>query len=208
MPSEINASLKQQGSYGQQREYQIVDGKNIRIAIGSKVRNKVYAVPILALGEKSKPRLHIAWAWLWLAVVGIVAIPVYLFIKTLLGVQNQGYDFAILAALVVMVLVGCVMLALNFSRRRVFFSAYSKIPLFDILIGKPDYKSYKEFLNSLEGYLQKTRRFFDLRADQQIAGEIRMLRRLAGEGIIPQKVYEEAKEKLFALSNKTSRASN
>lgn len=205
MPSEVNANLKQQASYGQQREYQIVNGRNIRIAIGSKARHKVYVVPMLALAEKSKPRLHIAWAWLWLAVSGLVAIPAYLFLKTLLGLKTESYDFAILAALVTAVLIGCIMLAVNFSRKRVFFTAYSKVPLFDILIGKPDYQSYKHFLTVLEGYLHKTRSFWDLKVEQQIAGEIRMLRRLASEGVIPQKVYEEAKDKLFAISNKSSR---
>jgi hypothetical protein len=206
MPSEVNATLKQQASYGQQREYQIVNGRNIRIAVGNKSKHKVFVVPMLALAEKSKPRLHIAWAWLWLALCGIVAIPVYLMLKTLLGLHSESYDFAILAALVTAALIGCIMLIVNFSRKRVFFTAYSKVPLFDILIGKPDYQSYRHFLTVLDGYLHKTRRYWDLKVEQQIAGEIRMLRRLAGEGVIPHKVYEEAKDKLFSLSNKTSRA--
>jgi hypothetical protein len=57
----------------------------------------------------------------------------------------------------------------------------------------------------LDGHLHKTRNYWDLKVEQQIAGEIRMLRRLASEGVIPQKVYEEAKDKLFAISNKSSR---
>jgi hypothetical protein len=205
MPSEVNANLRQQGSYGQQREYQIVNGRNIRIAIGSKAKNKVFNVPMLALAEKSKPRLHIAWAWLWLAVCGVIAIPAYLSLKTLLGLKTESMDFAILAGLTVAALIGFVMLGLNFSRKRVFFTAYSKVPLFDILIGKPDNQSYKQFLNVLESYLEKTRSFWNLKVEQQIAGEIRMLRRLANEGVISQKVYEEAKDKLFSISNQSSR---
>jgi hypothetical protein len=205
MASEVNANLKQQGNYGQQREYQIVNGRNIRIAIGSKSKHKIYTIPMLALAGKSKSRLQIAWGWLWLAVTGFIAIPVYLFGKTLLGLDTRSFDFAILAMLVVAALIGCIMLVVNSSRTRIFFTAYSKVPLFDILIGKPDYQSYKRFLNVLDGYLHKTREFWGLKIDQQIAGEIRMLRRLASEGVIPQKVYEEAKDKLFALSNKSSR---
>jgi len=204
MSNEVNANLRQQGNYGQQREYQIVNGRNIRIAIGSKAKFKVFNVPMLALAEKSKARLHIAWAWFWLAVSGLVAIPVYLAIKTGLGLKAQPLDFAIMSALVVMALVGFVMLGLNFSRKRVFFTAYSKVPLFDILIGKPDHQSYKQFLKVFESFMQKTRSEWNLKAEQQIAGEVRMLRRLASEGVVSQKVYEAAKDKLFTLSNTSS----
>lgn len=207
MPSEVNAHLKQQGSYGQQREYQIVNGRSIRVAVGSKGKHKVFTVPMLALAEKSKPRLHIAWAWLWLAVCGVLAIPIYLYLKSMLGLKTSSYDFVIIAGLTVAALIGFVMLAVNFSRKRVFFTAYSKVPLFDILIGKPDYHGYKQFLHVLEGCLQKTRAFWDLKVEQQIAGEMRMLRRLASEGVISQKVYEQAKDKLFSISNKSSRVS-
>lgn len=205
MSTEVNANLRQQGSYGQQREYQIVNGRNIRIAIGNKAKVKIFNIPMLALGEKSKSRLHIAWTWMWLGIGGVIAIPVYLTIKSALGLHSQGMDVAIMAVLMVVALIGFIMVGLNFSRKRIFFTAYSKVPLFDILIGKPDQQSYKQFLNLLEDYLQKTRASWNLKVDQQIAGEIRMLRRLASEGVVPQKVYEHAKDKLFNLSNKSSR---
>ncbi|MEJ2397683.1 MAG: hypothetical protein P8Z67_05375, partial [Gammaproteobacteria bacterium] len=62
----------------------------------------------------------------------------------------------------------------------------------------------KAFHEAFETYRQKTRSFWDLKPEQQIAGEIRMLRRLAAEGVIPQKVYEDAKDKLFSMSHNTS----
>jgi hypothetical protein len=205
MSNEVNATLRQQGSYGQQREYQIINGRNIRIAIGSKSKHKIFNVPMLALADKSKPRLHIAWAWLWLALSGLLAIPLYLAITNWLGLSTRIVDFAIIAGLAVAALIGIVMLGMNFSRKRVFFTAYSKVPLFDILIGKPDQQSYKQFLTTLETYLQKTRSEWNLRSEQQIAGEVRMLRRLANEGVISQKVYETAKDKLFGISSQSSK---
>lgn len=206
MSNEINAHLHQQGSYGQQREYQIVNGRNIRVAIGSKSKHKVFNVPMLALSEKSKTHFHIAWAWLWLAVFGGLAIPVYVMLKSYLGINTRILDFIVLAGLVLAVLIGIVMLAINFSRKRVFFTEYSKVPLFDILIGKPNHQSYKKFLASLESYLHKTRSDWGLKPEQQIAGEIRMLRRLANEGVISQKLYEEAKDKMFAMNKNSSRS--
>lgn len=200
MSSEINARLRQQASYGQQREYQIVNGRNIRVSISSKGNSKVFTVPMLALAEKGKARVHIAWAWFWLGLVGLLAILIYLGIKDALNLNAQYLNFAILAGLVVTTIIGFVMLVLNFSRKRVYFTAISKIPLFDILIGKPDTQSYKQFLEIFDSYLQKTRSHYDLRTDQQIAGEIRMLRRLSNEGVVSQKAYESAKDKLFSIN--------
>jgi len=198
MSNEINAHLRQQGSYGQSREYQIVNGRNIRVAIGSKGQLKVFSIPMLALAQNGKARFHIAWAWFWLGLTGLLAIPLYLGVRDWLNLHTQILDFAILSALVITALVGFVMLAMNFSRKRVYFTACSKIPLFDILIGKPDSKSYKQFLDKFENYLHNTREHYNLRVDQQIAGEIRMLRRLANEGVITQKTYENTKDKLLS----------
>lgn len=206
MPSEINAHLRQEGSYGQQREYQIVNGRNIRVAMGNKSRHKIFNVPMLALAEETKTHFHIAWAWLWLALCGGLAIPVYLLIKRQLDLNTRILDFAVLGGLVMAALLGIVMLAMSFSRKQVFFTAYSKVPLFDILIGKPDHQSYKEFLSLLDSYLSKTRSEWKLKPEQQIAGEIRMLRRLANEGVITQKIYAEAKDKLFAMNSNSSAA--
>ena len=58
----------------------------------------------------------------------------------------------------------------------------------------------------IDAYLQKTRSEWNLKPEQQIAGEIRMLRRLATEGVISQKIYEEAKDKLFSRTHKTSQS--
>jgi hypothetical protein len=95
---------------------------------------------------------------------------------------------------------------LNFTRKRVFYTAFSRVPLFDILIGKPDRRSYRQFMQDLDMYLQKTRGFMDLNSEKQAAGELRMLRRLASDGLIPQKYYESAKGKMFKLNNARARA--
>jgi len=201
MPSEVNANLRQRGRFGVRREYQIVDGRNLRLTIGKKANIKVYQIPILALADKSRQRLHIAWGWVWLSIAAVAGMPIYLHSKTVLGMRTDAYDTLVLAVLAGLVLLGLAMVILNFSRKRVFYTAFSKVPVFDILVGKPDRRNYRQFMQDLEMYLQKTRGFMDLKSDKQAAGEIRMLRRLASDGLIPQKHYESAKAKMFKLNN-------
>ena len=205
MPSEINATIQQQEKLGYSRELQIKNGKELLIGQLAGSRKMIYQVHLLALADKSKPRIHISWPWLWCMLVSLIVLVVYSIIKSFMATDAGIYDFAIVSLCVLGIILGFVMTILKFSRKRVYFSRYANIPLFDILINKPDRKTYKHFVDILDSYVGKARGFFDLKPDQQIAGEIRMLRRLASEGVISQTDYDRAKDKLFSMSNKQSR---
>lgn len=206
MPAEINATLQQQGKLGQVREYQIVNGKELRIIQGAGAKQRVYLVHLLALADKSKLRFNIAWGWFYLAVACLLALIVFLVVNQFISIGSSTIEFAIIAAFVVGIVLGLILVAVNFYRVRVFYSRNAAIPLFDLYINKPDYRTYKSFIEQLNLYIDKTRAFWSLKLEQQIAGEMRMLRRLASEGIITQRDYDQAKTRLFGISNKKSRA--
>lgn len=202
MPSELNATLKQQGKLGYTREYQLYNERELRINLLAGARKSSYMVHLLALADKSKSRFHISLPWLWCALISAALLAIYWIVRQFVTIDSGIYEFAIVLACLLGIILGSVMLVLNFSRRRVFYSRTAKVPLFDILINKPDKRTYKSFLDTLESCTQKARDFYNLKPDQQIAGEMRMLRRLATEGIISQSVYDNAKDKLFKISNK------
>jgi hypothetical protein len=206
MAKEINATLQQQGKLGQLREYQIVNGKELRIIQGMGAKQRVYLVHLLALGDKSRVRFNIAWGWLYLAVACLVGLVIYLMVKSLITINSGMIEFAIMAAFILGIALGLILVIANFSRVRVFYSRHSAIPLFDLYISKPNQQAYKSFLRQLNNYIEKTREFWKLKLDQQIAGEVRMLRRLASDGVISQRDYDQAKDRLFSISNKKSRA--
>ena len=206
MPKEINATLQQQGQLGQVREYQIVNGKELRIIHGLGAKQRVYLVHLLALADKSRVRFNIAWGWFYLAVGCFVGLVIYLLAKSLFSINSGMIEFAIIGALVLGIVLGLILVIANFSRVRVFYSRHSSIPLFDLYISKPNQQAYKAFLHHLNDYIEKTRTFWQLKLDQQIAGEVRMLRRLASDGIISQRDYDRAKDRLFGISNKKSKA--
>ncbi|VAW93291.1 hypothetical protein MNBD_GAMMA21-943 [hydrothermal vent metagenome] len=200
-----NASLEQQGRLGPVRQFQIVNGKEIRIKIKNKARQQSYAVQLLALADKGHLRIHIAWHWLILIVICGLSLIGYYLGKVIFEFSLAAYEFSITAGLGLTGLLALVLFLLNISRKRVFVSRYAKVDLFEILISNPDYRSYKTFLDTLSGNLQKARQFWDLKPEHQIAGEMRMLRRLASQGIITESVYQKAKDKLFSMSDKKSR---
>lgn len=199
MTSKINATLQQQSKAGPLREFQIVDGKEIRITIGNAPKQQTYSVQLLALADKSHIRLHIAWWWLWLLVVSVVALSGYWFAPTVLA-KLGTFEFSYVASFSLAAILSLVMFVLKLSRKRVFVSRLTGITLFDILISNPNHRAYKAFLNNINQSLNNARQFWNLKHEQQVAGEMRMLRRLAEERIIKQSEYEKAKTKLFTAS--------
>ena len=201
MASKINATLQQQSKASPPREFQIVDGKEMRILIGTAPKQQTYSVQFLALADKSHVRLHIAWRWLWLLIMSLVALTVYWLAPSLVA-KLGTFEFSYVASFTLMAILSVVMFVLKLSRKRVFVSRLTGIGLFDILISNPNHRAYKAFLQNINKSIINARQFWNLKPEHQVAGEMRMLRRLAEEKIIKQADYERAKKKLFAASSK------
>ena len=201
MPAQINATLEQQCRTEPLKELQIVDGKEIKIIIGTPPKQKSYSVQLLALADKSQIRLNIAWGWLWLLVFCMLALLGYWLARTLFAISLGTFEFSYVAGFSLTAILALVMFGLKLARKRVFVSRLAKVRLFDINIGKPNHRAYKSFIGNLNQSLIKARQFWNLKPEHQVAGEMRMLRRLSEEGIIKQSDYEKAKKKLFSLSS-------
>jgi len=204
MSTEINARLIQQTRFAGTREYVIVNGKELRIRFQGKFKQQLVAISLLALGEKSSYRIHFVWRWLILTIVSGVLLGGYFLARNMYSFATAMFDFAVVAITGVLLLLGLVLFVVNISRKRVFYARSSHIALFDILVNKPNQREYRAFLDSLQGYINKARQFWSLKTEQQLAGELRMIRRLVSEGVLEQAQYELAKDRLFRISNKKS----
>ena len=198
-------TLKQQGRFGDVREFLLVNKNELKIGHKSRIAVKTYMVHLLSLSEKSHTRLHFSKLWLTTALIFSVLVVSYYYNKDKF-VENLGstFDLLIVLGLGISILICLIMLLLNISVRRVFVSKVAKVPLFEVLVNRPDKKSYKDFTSQLKATIDEARRFWKPRDEQQNAGELRMLRRLSEEGIINMKVYTQAKNKLFKKENKKS----
>ena len=201
MSAEINAVIQQHSKAGSVREIQILGGKEVRVISGLKSKQQVYHVSLLALADKSHLRLHIAKHWMWGIIASVIALACYALVKSIANISLGVYEFSFITAFSIAALLSLIMFGLHISRKRVFYSRNANVPLFDLLIGNPDQKSYKDFLKTLNKHIQEARSYWQLKPQQQVAGEIKMLRRLASEGVISQRDYEHAKDKLFAKNS-------
>ena len=71
-------------------------------------------------------------------------------------------------------------------------------PIVILSVNKPSKKTFSFFVESVEEHIRMTQEKHKISEEKQLAGEMKMLRRLSGEAIISEKVYESAKNKLFS----------
>lgn len=201
MATEINAKL-QQTSFGQVREYLIAEGKELRIRTQGKLAQKPCAINLLALGEKSSYKIHFSWGWLVMACLIGLLLGGYYFATDYYHFSIGIYEFVIVGLAGVAIIACIGVFFLTISRKREFYSLHSHVALFDIMVNKPNSREYRAFLTELQKCIVKSREYWKLRPDQQMAGELRMLRRLVEEGVLAQDLYEKAKERLFSRNIK------
>lgn len=195
MAREVTMELCQQLQFGTERQIQLLDNRELRIVDNGKRGQREYSVDLLALAAPGKSRISIAWRWL----VAAIAIP-------LIAFNLIPYLPASLAALyITLIKIVSIVLAIGFlylfwrgtTFKRFFYSKHARIPIVDIVIGKPSLKEYNRFVERLEKRIIKLGSHFNLSRDQQLSGEMRMLRRLIDKKIVSESEYKRAKSKLF-----------
>ena len=193
----VNASLQQKGKLGYSREISIRDGQEIQLKLLAGKSNINYKVHLLALNGKGKSKIHIAWPWFWSAIIGLIVLLVYLQIRQVLPFADSVIELGIYLACAVAILIGLVMTILKFSIKRVYTSRLAKVPIVEFDMNKPDRKSYKAFVETLEQHIKKMQSTYNLKNDKQLAGELRTLRRLAELGIVSRSAYNSAKARVL-----------
>lgn len=155
-------------------------------------------IDIIALDSVSRRVYGIAWGWLIATVIfSILAYVTFTFPELLAGLKQQ-YSIG-LTALAVIGTVGClIFLWLFSSRKQVFYTRHGRIPLFEIWVGQPTGKAFRAYIKLLKESIQQVQEKADLSNEQQLSGEMKMLRRLADENVINKNVYEKAKASLFS----------
>lgn len=198
MAKEINATLRQTSVFGHITEFQIIEGRELHIFSGGK---SPQPINLLALSEQSRLRIHIPWLWLSLALLFSVLLLVYLSLRGSLGADIRAFEFLIVVVSVLGLIGSLAFFILKVSRKRIFYSYSAHVPLFEIIVSKPNSREYKAFLDNIGEYIKQARESWNLSDEQQMAGELKTIRRMANAGMISQDDYEQAKSKLFAMNN-------
>lgn len=203
--AENEISLKQHNPQGIELHIKLVNGRELLVASKSKSKSKskkvkqVYSVDILSLQDKSKKILCIAWKWLFTSVIFFVLMLALLkFLPVYLGENKNMY----LAVMIIIGVLGTITCIRQFfkktSNKQIFSSRNALVPIIILSVNKPNKKTFSSFVESVEKHIGMAQKKHKISEEKQLAGEMKMLRRLSDETIISKKAYKSAKSKLFS----------
>ena len=78
-----------------------------------------------------------------------------------------------------------------------FRSQFGKIRLFELANNNPDKDEFREFINKIVVQINKSKAAKGMNQSQLLAAELKELRRLKDECIVPEESYEKAKRLIF-----------
>ena len=196
-------SLTQKDVDGTNVQIKLIEGRELQVVkTGKKIKHH-YSIDILSLKDASKKTLSIAWKWLFFTI--IILILTILLVKILpqyipetIGKNRKHIPGIILMSGLIVTLFCFYKFFRRTGRKQVLYSRNANIPIIALHIGKPSKKAFTDFMISLEIRIKQFRKHMNVPMDKQLTGEMKMLRRLADEGIIKKGQYEKAKSKLFS----------
>jgi len=197
MSKNLQNSLFQKRAWHGVNHLTLCDARALKIQKTSKRKTISYMIDIIALDSVSRRVYGIAWGWLTATVIFSILAYVAITFPELLAGLKQHYSIG-LTALAIIGTIGCfILLWLSSSRKQVFYTRHGRIPLFEIWVGQPTGKAFRAYVKLLKESIQQVQEKSSLTSEQQLSGEMRMLRRLVDESVINKDVYEKAKAGLF-----------
>ena len=193
----VNFELEQTARmHGIYRKITVFNDTHCYQTIKNKHRRKYkYRTDIAYLDPRPFRSRVRSWRYLYLAMALLGADAVLL-----LGgfVDTSSINF--LGLFVGLLVIGIMSLLAFFyySRDRVFFrTRYGKIRLVELINKNPDNRSFRSFLNNFVMQINKAKTARGLNQAKFLARELKELRRLKDEAVIPENSYEKAKRLIF-----------
>ena len=138
---------------------------------------------------------QIVWKWLYASLALWVIDAALLF-----GPWFDSASIAFLGAGILLTVLAMMTLLAFFylSHDTVYFrSRYGKVRLLDLAHNNPDKGSFREFVNKIVVQINKSKAATGMNQSQFLASELKELRRLKDESIVPEDAYEKAKKLIF-----------
>jgi len=195
-------SLEQNKRFLGLRKFRFTDENTIKIQHKNWRHNLIYMVDVVALGEKCHHRFLYSSRALFVFVVTL-ALSASIYFSPLVDLLGlQVWHSLIANVFIALSFIALVAWLSSFRHERIFKMQNSKIPVIWIFSGEPNGRACKTFIDYVQKRISHRREFLKLTAQQYSAGELKTLRRLVDDKVIPAKEYERAKTKLLKLSDR------
>lgn len=175
----------------------LVKERELRVENVLSRKSLSFCVDVLALNDESKRKVVFAWKW---ALAGLLAVLVSLLVPSILSSLFTEPLYTYLVYLAgASTGAACFYMAWKAtSVRQVFYSRNAEVPIIKLIASKPSRKEFGDFVNRVEESIRAIQDKMNLSMKRQLAGEMRMLRRLSEEGVISPSDYKKAQASLLS----------
>jgi hypothetical protein len=175
-------------------------GRELHVEKISKRDNTKYIIDLLALGDASKQKVILGWKYF---VAGLAVILLMLACLHFLPILSESTLYLTATYIVALGLcAGCFFMAYKgTSRKQIFYSRNANIPLIELAINNPSKKEFSAFIKKVEEHILSSRDGLKISMNNQLAGEMKMIRRLSEERVVSASVYKKAKTDLMKKYN-------
>ena len=196
-PKKINFEFDQRNeTHGIYRKITVSDGTHCNLTIKNKhQREHKYRIDIACLEAKPYRRRKIAWGWLY-AFLGFTGLLVILYFGNW---WNSG-SITMLGTALGLSLLAIATLARFFyqSSDRIYFrSQFGRIKLIEMINNNPNKALFREFIHNLVMQINTAKAAKRHDTSQFLAHELRELRRLNEEKVLPTVIYNHAKQRIL-----------
>ncbi len=135
------------------------------------------------------------WKWLYAAAV-LLVLDLTLILTGWIDASSVNSLGAFVGITVVTLM--CLIAFFYYKRDQVYFrTQYGKIKLIELINKNPDNESFRRFINRFVQQINKSKTAKGFKQNKFLAQELRELRRLKDETVIPVESYEKAKQLIF-----------
>jgi hypothetical protein len=181
---------------GIQRQLSVFNDSQCYQSIKHKHRRKYkFRLDLAYLDPRPFRQRNIVWKWLHASLVLWVLAGVFVF--------AGWFDHSSITSLGVftgIIVIALLTLLLFFYRSHdtVYFrSQFGKIRLFELANNNPNKESFRGFIKKVVAQINKSKTAKNMNQSQLLAAELKELRRLKDEKVVPEKSYERAKLQIF-----------
>ena len=190
---EFEQSHKLQGML---RQLSVFNDSHCYQSIKNKHRRKYkFRLDLAYLDPRPFRLRNIVWNWLYASLALFVLAGVFVF--TGWFDQSSVTSLGIFTGIIVIALL-TLLTFFYLSHDTVYFrSQFGKIRLFELANNNPDKESFRDFVNRIVVQINKSKAAKNMNQSQLLAAELKELRRLKDENIVPEEAYEKAKLQIF-----------
>lgn len=190
-------TLVQNQSLKKSNRVTFLDNRTLRIDSEYKNKKTSYRIDVIALKVKHRHRVTFAWPWLAAAVILFALLLAEISYSFMFPAEPAWLAIAGEIAIGILSVICLAVFIKSSQGKYVFKSRHAKVPLLDIWSGQPSGKAVKAFVKLVEQRIDNAHNHMNLTKEQQITGEIKMLRRLMEENILQASDYEAARARLM-----------